>query len=196
MNDMRIEIDNISRNFPLILETFIFVDGSNYAIITFGRECRYIGVNNYVVMWWILDVKENPVSLNEIYIHVENLIEKYGVKKIYINKNEMLETYFSKLNLTSVTHNVEEILPFAKGILKDERVNVPSAFKENINKNLKNYNIENQNTLTNCLVFGLSKLEIDPLTFGDDIEKTKILAKAEEYEGAPSPYFPAQVIFC
>jgi len=45
---MRIEIDGVNRNFPIALETFTFVDNFNYAIITFGCECRYIGAREAV----------------------------------------------------------------------------------------------------------------------------------------------------
>ena len=179
------------------LETFIFVDGDNYAIITFGCECRYIGVSNYVAIWWIIDMKENFISLNEIYNHVESLKKKYDIlDKIYINENKVLEKYFKKLSLESISYNAEEILPFAKGILKDERIKLPSEFKERINNSLKSYTIENQNTLINCLLLGLSKMEFQTLAPEDDIERRKFLSEVKEVDGFPSKYHSPNIIYC
>lgn len=185
---MIIEIDNINRNFPLTLETFVFIDDSNYAIITFGYECRYIGANNYIAIWWIIDIKENAISLNEIYTHVKNIKDKYTKVQIHINKNEILETYFKHLNLSNLQCDNEQVLPFAKGILKDERVKVPSKFKEKINNSLKTYTIENQNTLINCLLLSLSKIKFQTLGTENDIERIKILSEMKIDNRIPSKF--------
>ena len=194
---MRIEIDGTNRNFPIALETFIFIDNSNYAIITFSCECRYIGAGNFIVVWWVVDMIENFISLNEIYNHIESLRKKHDtLHKIYINENKVLEKYFKRLNLKSITYNIENILPFTKGILRDERIKLPSEFKEKINNSLKNYTIENQNTLTNCLLLGLSKIEFQTLAPEDDIERRKILSEVKEADGFPSKYDSANIIYC
>lgn len=193
---MRIEIDNIDRNFPLTLETFIFIDDSKYAIITFGYECRYIGANNYVAVWWIIDIKENTISLNEIYTHAKNIRDKHNKVRIYINQNEILEKYFKDLKLKNIECNIEQVLPFAKGILRDERVKVPSKFKDIINNNLKDYTFEKQNILINCLLLGLSKVEFQTLAPEDDIERRKILSELKEDEGIPSKYDSSRIIHC
>lgn len=194
---MRIKIDEINRNFPITLETFVFIDNCKYAIITFGCECRYIGTGNYIALWWIIEMKENFISLDEIHKYIKTLREKYDtLHNIYINENKILGNYFTKLNLKHISYNIEEILPFTKGILRDERIKIPSEFKEKINNSLQIYTIENQNTLTNCLLLGLSKIKFQTLAPEDDIERRKILSELKEVDGIPSKYDSVRIIYC